>query len=421
VGLVGVADVEAAGAALAGLVRPTAVDAPGFLEEIAGRPVMLKHEERQRSGSFKIRGAYWRMAGIDAARRDAGVVAASAGNHGQGVAVSASRLGIAATVFMPAAAPLPKVQATRRYGASVRLVEGPLADAFGAAREHAAATGATLIEPFDDPAVIAGQGTIGLEIVDAAGSRLDPGDEATVAVPVGGGGLISGIAVAVAARRPSWRVIGVEAEGAASARAALDSGGPVTLDSVETMADGIAVARIGDRPYRHIAELVDDVVTVTDDEIARRSCSCSSGASRSSSRRVRRRSPPWWRAAPEAAPAPRCSPSSPAATSTRPSSGASSPTGSTPPAGSSPPASRCPTVPAPSGPSSTCWRPGASTSSTWSTTAAAPTCRWSTSRSGSRSRPATPTTATRCYASWPSAGSGPGRHEATPPRPDPPV
>ncbi len=268
-GLVGVADVEAAGAALAGLVRPTAVDAPGFLDEIAGRPVMLKHEERQRSGSFKIRGAYWRMAGIDAARRDAGVVAASAGNHGQGVAVSASRLGIAATVFMPAAAPLPKVQATRRYGASVRLVEGPLADAFGAAREHAAATGATLIEPFDDPAVIAGQGTIGLEIVDAAGSRLDPGDEATVAVPVGGGGLISGIAVAVAARRPSWRVIGVEAEGAASARAALDSGGPVTLDSVETMADGIAVARIGDRPYRHIAELVDDVVTVTDDEIAR--------------------------------------------------------------------------------------------------------------------------------------------------------
>jgi len=277
-GLVGVEEVEAARAALAGVVRPTTVDAPGFLAETAGRPVLLKHEERQRSGSFKIRGAYWRMAGLDPGARAAGVVAASAGNHGQGVAVSASRLGIAATVFMPAAAPLPKVQATRRYGASVRLVEGPLADAMAAAREHAAAGGATLVEPYDDPAVIAGQGTIGLEITDDAGNRPGPhgatarpapDHELTVAVPVGGGGLISGIAVAVRARRPHWRVVGVEAAGAASARAALDAGGPVTLGSVETMADGIAVARVGDVPYRHIAELVDDVVVVTDDEIAR--------------------------------------------------------------------------------------------------------------------------------------------------------
>lgn len=279
-GLVGVDEVEAARAALSGVLRPTGLDAPGFLARATGRPVLLKHEERQRSGSFKLRGAYWRMAGLDPTARAAGVVAASAGNHGQGVAVSASRLGIAATVFMPAAAPLPKVQATRRYGATVRLVEGPLADVLAAARDHAGATGATLIEPFDDPAVIAGQGTVGLEIVDGVdavdtseggdvATRPDPGDEVTVAVPVGGGGLVSGIAVAVRALRPGWRVIGVEAAGAASARAALDAGAPVALPSTETMADGIAVARVGDITYRHLVDLVDDVVTVSDDEIAR--------------------------------------------------------------------------------------------------------------------------------------------------------
>lgn len=268
-GLVGVEEVAAAAGALRAVLRPTAVDAPGFLREMTGRPVLLKHEERQRSGSFKLRGAYWRTAGLDPDRRSAGVVAASAGNHGQGVAVSASRLGVEATVFMPAAAPLPKVQATRRYGAAVRLVEGPLAAALAAAREHAAATGATLVEPFDDPAVIAGQGTVGLEILDAVPVIVDPRDEVTVVVPVGGGGLISGVAVAVRAHRPRWRVVGVEAAGAASARAALDAGRPVALGSVETLADGIAVARLGELTYRHVAALVDDVVTVTDDEIAR--------------------------------------------------------------------------------------------------------------------------------------------------------
>ncbi len=279
-GLVGVDEVVAARAALAGVLRPTGLDAPGFLARATGRPVLLKHEERQRSGSFKLRGAYWRMVGLDPTARAAGVVAASAGNHGQAVAVSASRLGITATVFMPAAAPLPKVQATRRYGATVRLVEGPLADVLAAARDHAGATGATLIEPFDDPAVIAGQGTVGLEIVDgidtvdasesgSAADHPDPEGEVTVAVPVGGGGLVSGIAVAVRALRPRWRVVGVEAAGAASARAALDAGAPVALPSTETMADGIAVARVGDITYRHLVELVDDVVTVSDDEIAR--------------------------------------------------------------------------------------------------------------------------------------------------------
>ena len=258
--MIGLVDVEAASRRVAAVVRPTPVATSTSLSRLAGRAVLLKPEYRQRTGSFKIRGAYNFMAGLNGAGRE--VVAGSAGNHAQGVALAASLTGRKATVFMPANAALPKVDATRAYGAEVRLTGDSVDDCIAAAREHAAATGAVLVPPFDDPLVIAGQGTIGLEIAEEAPQAP------TVVVPVGGGGLISGIAAALAAARVGARVVGVEAAGAASMRASLDAGRCVALPEVSTMADGIAVRSACDLTLHHVQALVADVVTVTEEEIS---------------------------------------------------------------------------------------------------------------------------------------------------------
>ena len=225
--------------------------------------MLLKGEHLQRTGSFKIRGAYHRIARLDPAERAAGVVAASAGNHAQGVALAASLLGVRSTIFMPATAPFPKVAATRGYGAEVVLGGVVFDDALAGALAHAERTGAMFVSPFDDPLVIAGQGTVGLELAEQAP------EAGIVVVSVGGGGLISGVAVALKALRPGIRVIGVEAEGAASMTASLAAGRTVTLDRIDTMADGIAVKRVSDLTLAHVSALVDDIVTVSEEDLSR--------------------------------------------------------------------------------------------------------------------------------------------------------
>lgn len=222
---------------------------------------MLKCEFRQRTGSFKLRGAYTHISGIDPAPRH--VVAASAGNHAQGVALAASLACHPATIFMPGTAALPKMEATRGYGAEVRLAGETVDDALAEAQSYASQHGAHFVPPFDDPLVIAGQGTVGLEILQQA-----PEVEVIV-VPVGGGGLLAGVAAAVKAVRPGVQVIGVEAEGAASMQASLAAGHPVQLESVRTIADGIAVKTPSELTLAHAAALADDVVAVSDEEIGR--------------------------------------------------------------------------------------------------------------------------------------------------------
>jgi threonine dehydratase len=239
------------------------VESSEHLSALAGRPILLKAEHLQRTGSFKIRGAYHRIARLDPAERAAGVVAASAGNHAQGVALAASLLGVKSTIFMPATASFPKVAATRSYGAEVVLVGSVFDDCLADALSHTDRTGATFVSPFDDPLVIAGQGTIGLELAEQAPQA------GTVVVSVGGGGLISGIASALKALRPGIRVIGVEAEGAASMTASLAAGRCVTLDRIDTMADGIAVKRVSDLTLAHVTALVDEIVTVSEEDLSR--------------------------------------------------------------------------------------------------------------------------------------------------------
>jgi threonine dehydratase len=239
------------------------VEGSEHLSALAGRPLLLKAEYLQRTGSFKIRGAYHRIARLDPDERAAGVVAASAGNHAQGVALAASLLGVRSTIFMPATAPFPKVAATRGYGAEVVLGGIVFDDALTAALEHADRTGAKFVSPFDDPLVIAGQGTVGLEVAEQAPAA------GTVVVSVGGGGLISGVAAALKALRPDIRIVGVEAEGAASMTAALAAGRTVTLERIDTMADGIANKRVSDLTLAHVRALVDDVVTVSEEDLSR--------------------------------------------------------------------------------------------------------------------------------------------------------
>ena len=257
------ADVEAAAALLKGVVRRTPLWHSRGLADRVGGPVWLKCENLQRTGSFKIRGAYTRISRLSDAERGRGVVAASAGNHAQGVALAARLLGAEATVFMPESAPLPKLAATRAYGAEVRLVGQTLTDALLAAAEHSERTGSVFIHPFDHPDVIAGQGTVGLEVLEQC-----PG-AATVVVGAGGGGLVSGIAAAVKARRPDIRVAAVQAEAAAAFPGSLAAGRPVALTSMATMADGIAVACPGDLTLAHVRGLVDEVCTVTEEDLSR--------------------------------------------------------------------------------------------------------------------------------------------------------
>ena len=261
--LVSGADVEAAAVLLADVVRHTPLWHSRGLADRVGGPVWLKCENLQRTGSFKIRGAYTRISRLTDEERARGVVAASAGNHAQGVALAARLLGCAATVFMPEAAPLPKVAATRSYGAEIRLGGQTLTEALAAAAEHAERTGAVFIHPFEHPDVIAGQGTVGLEILDQCP------DVATVVVSAGGGGLLAGLAAAVKGRRPDVRVVAVQAEGAAAFPGSLAAGRPVALPTMTTMADGIAVASPGELTLAHCAELVDEVRTVTEEDLSR--------------------------------------------------------------------------------------------------------------------------------------------------------
>ena len=257
--LVTLDDVKGAAERLDGVIRPTPIDRSDTLSRLTGRPILLKPEHLQRTGSFKIRGAYNLISRLPP---DAEVVAGSAGNHAQGVALAAALTGRRSTIFMPTRAPLPKVEATRSYGADVRLEGTVVDDCVALAKDYAEETGASFVPPFDHRLVIAGQGTVGMEIADAAP------EAAVVVVPVGGGGLISGIGVALAALRPGIRLVGVQAEGAPGVRASLAAGRVVWTDDISTLADGIAVKAPSELTFAHIREVVSEVVTVTEEEIS---------------------------------------------------------------------------------------------------------------------------------------------------------
>jgi len=258
------AQVQAARELLTDVCRVTPMQGTRVLSARCGGEVLLKCENLQRAGSFKIRGAYVRIARLTEAERARGVVAASAGNHAQGVALAASLVGTDATVFMPNGAPLPKVAATEAYGARVRFAGLDVAAAIVAAEEFAAQTGAVIIHPFDHPDVVAGQGTVGLEILEQCPTVR------TIVVPTGGGGLLAGIAVAVHGLRPDVSVVGVQAAGAAAYPPSVAAGHPVTLPSCSTMADGIAVSRPGDVPFEVITQLAPEVRTVSEEIMSSR-------------------------------------------------------------------------------------------------------------------------------------------------------
>ncbi|MFI6166122.1 threonine ammonia-lyase [Nocardia sp. NPDC051052] len=261
--LVGMERITAAAELLAPVIRKTPIVASRVLSERAGAEVWLKCENLQRTGSFKPRGAYNRIANLPAADRARGVVAASAGNHAQGVAWAATSLGITSTVFMPVGASLPKLAATKAYGAEVRQVGETIEDALDAAMELADRTGATLIHPFDHPDIVAGQATVALEILEQIP------DVGTVLVPTGGGGLLAGIAVALHQLAPRVRVIGVQAKEAAAWPGSLAAGKPVRVGRMSTMADGIAVGQPGQVPFAHVAEHVSTMLTVDEDSLSK--------------------------------------------------------------------------------------------------------------------------------------------------------
>lgn len=246
----GLPEIEAARARLDGVARVTPVYRSETLSGLVGRELHLKAENLQRTGSFKIRGAYNRISTLSREERAAGVVAASAGNHGQAVAWAAREVGAKARIFMPQDAPMAKVEATRTYGAAIELTGPALEEALEAARAYVAESGATFVHPFEDPLVVAGQGTIGLELAD----QVEDAD--TVVIPIGGGGLASGIALALRAARAGIRIVGVQAAGTLP-------GGPGF-----TIADGIAVKQPGELTSGILDRLLDDVVSVTDEQIS---------------------------------------------------------------------------------------------------------------------------------------------------------
>jgi threonine ammonia-lyase medium form len=256
-------DVLAAKDLLRGIVRPTPLEFSRALSDRVGGDVHLKCENLQRAGSFKIRGAYTRMSRLSDQEKARGVVAASAGNHAQGVALAAQLLGISSTVFMPLGAPIPKLMATRAYGARIEQVGTNIDECLVRARQFETETGAVLIHPFDHPDIVAGQGTCGLEILEQCP------DVKTIVVSAGGGGLLAGIATAVKAKRPDVCVIGVQAEKAAAYPQSLAAGRPVPLTTMATMADGIAVGCPGEVPYAIVAELVDSIETVSEETLSR--------------------------------------------------------------------------------------------------------------------------------------------------------
>ncbi|MEV0466128.1 threonine ammonia-lyase [Nocardia tengchongensis] len=257
------ARIEAAATLLEPVMRRTPVVGSRVLSELVGHPVWLKCENLQRTGSFKPRGAYNRIANLAPAERARGVVAASAGNHAQGVAWSATSLGIDSTVFMPVGAALPKLVATRAYGATVYQVGDTVDQCLSAAKEFAERTGATLVHPFDHLDIVAGQATVGLEILD----QLP--DVGTVLVPTGGGGLLAGVAAVLQRLRPEVRVIGVQAAEAAAWPASLAAGKPIALEQMSTMADGIAVGLPGEVPFEHVVKCAPTIVTVDEDALSR--------------------------------------------------------------------------------------------------------------------------------------------------------
>ena len=259
--MLSLSDVEAARDRIDDVVRRTPLEYSYAFSDITGADVRLKLENFQRTGAFKLRGATNRIATLSETEREAGVVTASAGNHAQGVALAATRSGVDATIVMPEHAPISKVKATERYGGRAVLHGADYDEAQAKAHEIEREEGRTYVHAFDDDAVMAGQGTIGLEIVDEC-PEVDTG-----IVPVGGGGLIAGVATAVTAQTDA-RVIGVQAEGAASLPESLRSGEIYERDAVNTIADGIATRKVGERPFAVIQERVDEVVTVTDEEIA---------------------------------------------------------------------------------------------------------------------------------------------------------
>ena len=256
-------DIRAARRLLDGVVRPTPLEYSRALTERIGSEVFLKCENLQRAGSFKIRGAYTRMARLTEEEKARGVVAASAGNHAQGVALAAQLLGISAKVYMPHGAPMPKISATKGYGAQVEFVGQTVDECLVAAQAWATTSGSVLIHPFDHPDIVAGQGTCGLEILEQCPTVR------TVIVSAGGGGLLAGVATAVRGLRPDVRMIGVQAEEAAAYPLSLKAGRPVPVDSMATMADGIAVGRPGDVPFALVEQLVDSVDTVTEASLSR--------------------------------------------------------------------------------------------------------------------------------------------------------
>ncbi|MFQ3631646.1 threonine ammonia-lyase [Roseiflexus sp.] len=256
-------DIRAARAALHGIIIETPLLPDERLSQELNASIWLKAECTQRSGSFKVRGAYTMISRLPPASRQRGVIAPSAGNHAQGVALAAQLLGLPATIVMPERAPLTKIMATRRLGAEVILHGATFDDAQAYARRLEAERGMVYVPAFDHEHVIAGQGTLGLEIAEALP------DLSLIVVPIGGGGLISGIALALKAILPRVRIIGVQAAGCAPVPRSLVAGRPVAVSSVHTIADGIAVKRPGELTLPIIRDLVDDVVTVDDDAIAR--------------------------------------------------------------------------------------------------------------------------------------------------------
>lgn len=256
-------DINDAAKLLDGVIKKTPSISAGWTEKKYGVDVTFKCENLQRAGSFKIRGAYNRIARLSDAERKNGVVAASAGNHAQGVALAAQILGIKATIFMPEGATLPKYQATLGYGADVIFYGRTIDEALTAASDFSNETGAVFIHPFDHEHIVAGQGTMGLEILEQ-----NP-DVKTVVVCTGGGGLLAGTALAIKSLRPDIKVIGVQAEMAAAYPPSLAAGSPQMLPKMSTMADGIAVGKPGDVPFKIIQQYVDEIRTVSEASLAR--------------------------------------------------------------------------------------------------------------------------------------------------------
>ncbi|KTG29686.1 threonine ammonia-lyase [Haloferax profundi] len=260
--MLSLSDVQDARERVEAVARRTPLEYSHTFSDMTGAEVHLKLENFQRTGSFKIRGAMNRITTLSEDEQRAGVVTASAGNHAQGVALAATRAGVDSKIVMPEYAPITKVKATERYGGDVVLHGADYDEAQAKAHEIEEAEGRTYVHAFDDEYVMAGQGTIGLEIAE------DCPDLDTVVVPIGGGGLISGIATAIKEQYPDVRVVGVQAEQASSAADSLDKGSVQEIDEADTIADGIAVRRIGDKTFDVIQERVDEVVTVSDEEIA---------------------------------------------------------------------------------------------------------------------------------------------------------